>query len=451
MSAPVNESLIASMLRQAGDVDIETFVMGMTPSERQHILESWDLWALPHQRMPEGKWRRWILRGGRGSGKSAAAHNTIHKVARNKKALGTGIIGIVGRTHDDVRLVNVLDKDTGILATAPSDFKPTWQPGYGILTWPNGVVGRVFSGDALEAIRGNNIAFLLADELQSYPHGEENWFAIVEPAVRVGRAQIMITMTPKTMRWLRELEAEEGSIRTGARMYDNPFLKADYKAGMERAYAGRELAKQELDGDFIEKIRGALLDYATIHQARVPFAPKVFKQIIVSVDPSVTDGEASDETGIIVYGHTADDQGYPLTDESGKFDIDSGAWARKVVDVYRQWSATKVVMESNNGGKHLSATIHAVDRSVPVELVNATVSKQTRADPIAQLYRSGRIHHVGDARRWQALEDQWSSWVPGEGRSPNNLDALVWAATYCHIADTNARTPTSCMNLLGRR
>jgi phage terminase large subunit-like protein len=445
-----SESVIASMLRQAGDVDVETFVRSMSPAERQHILESWDLWALPHQRMPAGKWRRWILRGGRGSGKSAAAHNTIHKVARNKKALGTGIIGIVGRTHDDVRLVNVLDKDTGILATAPSDFKPTWAPGYGILTWPNGVTARVFSGDALEAIRGNNIAFLLADELQSYPNGEENWFSIVEPAVRVGRSQIMITMTPKTMRWLRELEAMDGSIRTGARMYDNPFLPADYKASMERAYAGRELEKQELGGEYIEKIAGALLDYATIHAHRVPFSPHTFKQVVVAVDPAVTDGEQSDDTGIIVYGHTADDQGYPLADESGKYDIDSGAWARKVVDVYRQWDAHKVIMEANNGGKHLSATIHAVDRSVPVELVTATVGKRTRAEPIAQLYRSGRIHHVGDARMWQALEDQWTSWVPGEGKSPNNLDAEVWAATYCHLANVEP-TPSSCRNLLGRR
>jgi phage terminase large subunit-like protein len=382
---------------------------------------------------------------------STCAHNTIHRVARDKRRIGRGIIGIVGRTHDDVRLLNVMDKDTGILATAPKDFTPHWQPGPGILTWPNGVIGRVFSADSPEAIRGNNIAWLLADELQSWPNAEATWWAIIEPAVRVGRQQIMITLTPKPQRWLRELENMPGSVRTGARMYDNPFLTADYKASMELAYAGRELGRQELDGEFIDQVRGACLDFATIAGCHVHAAPKEFKQIVVAVDPAVDDGETSDDTGIIVYGHTADDHGYALDDQSGKYDIASGEWARHVVEVYRRWRATVVVAEINNGGKHIEQSIRAIDKSIPFVNVRASDSKRTRAEPIGQLYRRGMIHHVGDKRRWTALEDQWTTWIPGEGKSPNNLDALVWAATYCHIADSVKKAPTPCNALLGRR
>jgi phage terminase large subunit-like protein len=449
LSAPKPEPLIKTMMREAGFPDIASFVASLKPVERIAVYESWDLWALPHQRMPAGKWRRWVCRGGRGSGKSSGANNTVHKVARDKKRMGTGIIGIVGRTHDDVRLVNVGDPATGILATAPADFRPKWQPGPGLLTWPNGVVGRVFSADAPEAIRGNNFAWLLADEVQSWPNGETTWWSVIEPAVRVGRSQIMITMTPKPLRWLRELEAMDDTVRTGGSTYSNPFLAREAVTAFERAYAGGDLAKQEIGGDYIEHIKGALLDYATIHGYRVPFAPKMFKQIVVAVDPAVTAAEESDDTGIIVYGHTADDQGYPLADESGKYDIVSGEWADKVVQVYRDWDASIIVGEVNNGGDFIEASIRALDKSIPYRKVHATQNKQTRAGPVGQLYRTGRIHHVGDGRKWQSLEDQLTTWIPGEGKSPNNLDALVWAATHCHIQEDAKPQGSSCIGLLG--
>jgi phage terminase large subunit-like protein len=453
LSAPKPEPMIRTMMRDAGFPDVASFVASLKPVERVAIYEAWDLWALPHQRMPAGKWRRWKLRGGRGMGKTTAANNTLHQVARNKKALGTGIIGIIGRTHDDVRIVNVCDPGTGILATAPSDFRPKWQPGPGILTWPNGVIGRVFSADAPDSIRGNNFAWLLADELQSWPNGEKTWWEIVEPAVRVGRAQIMITCTPKPMKWLRDLESmtdpDNRTIRTGGSTYSNPFLTREALSSYEHAYAGREIGKQELGGEYIEQVRGALLTYAAINGGRVPVAPRDFKQIIIAVDPAVTNTEESDETGIIVYGHTADDQGYVLADESGKFDIESGEWAERVVQLYREWGATLIIVEANNGGDHIGGSLMAIDRSIPYEKKTATKSKEARALPVSMLYKRGRIHHIGNPNRFTKLEHEWTNWVPGEGKSPNRLDALVWAATHCHIQEDAKPQGASCIGLLG--
>lgn len=447
MTAQISEADLREMLRGA---DVEALVQGMTPAERLSLLEAWDLWARPHQRMPLGKWRRWICRGGRGSGKSTTGSNTLHKVARDKRSLGTGTIGIVGRTHDDVRITTVCDPATGILATAPRNFKPQWQPGPGILTWPNGVRARVFSGDAPEAIRGNNFAFLWAEELQSWPNAEETWHTIVEPAVRIARAQILITMTPKPLRWLRELEAMEGSVRTGARMYDNIFLDREFLSAIERAYVGTPLEKQEIGGDYIEQVRGALCSLEKIAANRVPFAPRDFTKIVVAVDPAVTNTEQSDETGVIVYGVTAHDHGYPLADESGKFDIVNGEWAEHVVDVFRRWQASMVVAEVNNGGDFVEAGLRAIDKSIPYSKVTASRGKMIRAEPIGALYKTNRIHHVGDGRLWQPLEDELTTWIPGEGKSPNRLDALVWAATFCHITETEPQG-SSCANLLGNR
>lgn len=430
--------------------DVHALVDGMIRSEKLGLASSWDLWAMPHQRMPPGKWRRWILRGGRGSGKSLAANNTLHMVARDRKRVGRGVLAIVGRTHDDVRTNNVLDPETGVLATAPPGFKPTWRPGPGILEWPNGVICYVLSGDAPASIRGKNISFLVADELPEWPDSETTWFEILEPAVRKGCAQIMVCMTPKPLPWLRELERDPGTVVTGASTFDNVFLAKSALDSFLVAYEGKEIAAQELRGEYIDKIGGALLSCATIERNRVRSAPTDFVRVVVAVDPAVTSGVSSDETGIIVYGVTADDHGWVLADESGKFEIVSGAWAEHVVKVYREWNADVVIGEVNNGGDFVEASIRAVDKSIPFNQVRASRGKEVRADPVATLYQRGMIHHVGAPTKFKALEEQWISWIPGHGKSPNRIDAVVWAATWAHIDKAAPKPkPIGIVGMLG--
>lgn len=429
--------------------DVRKLVEGLTQGELQALLNSWDLWALPHQRMPEGKWRRWVLRGGRGSGKSAAAHNTLHKVARDRKRVGRGVLAIVGRTHTDVRTNNILDPESGVLATAPPDFKPEWSDHKGILRWPNGVICYVLSGDAPGSLRGKNISFLVADELPEWPHSERTWFEELEPAVRKGAAQIMITMTPKPLPWLRKLEAEAGTVVTGASTFANPFLAQSALDSFVSAYAGKEIGRQELGGEYIDRIQGTLLAYARIEANRIFKHPRL-RQIIVAVDPATTSTSESDETGIIVYGVDDDDHGYVLEDASGKYEITSGAWAQRVVEVFRKWEARTVVVEANNGGDHLIAGLRAVDRSLPCIKVHASVNKETRADPVATLYETGRIHHVGLPGQFKKLEEEWTTWIPGQGKSPNRIDAVVWAATHSHIVGATPASKKSFLGLAGK-
>ena len=67
------------------------------------------------------------------------------------------------------------------------------------------------------------------------------------------------------------------------------------------------------------------------------------------------------------------------------------------------------------------------NKFISYESVRATRGKEVRAEPVADLYRRGYVHHVGD---FPELEDELTTWVPGEGRSPNRLDALVWGIIY---------------------
>lgn len=414
--------------------DVRRFLGKMHNRELAQLFNAWDDWAMPHQRMPAGAWRQWIIRAGRGSGKSAAAHNMLHKVARDPKLRGRGTLALIGRTHSDVRANNILDPESGVLATAPIGFRPTFQDQKGILTWPNGAICYVLSGDAPASIRGKNLSFAVCDELPEWPDSEITWFEILQPAVRKGAARIMVTMTPKPLAWLQELEKDADTVVTRATTYDNAFLADSALKAFERAYANKgEAAKQELYAEFIDNIRGALLTFKCINENRRMVAPKM-KRIVIAVDPATTNTKESDETGIIVYGEGVDGHGYVLADESGKFDISSGQWATKVCELRSKWNADMVVAEVNNGGDFVEATLRAVDRSIPYTKVNASKGKEVRADPVATLYEIGKVHHVGTHDKFRQLETEWYSWIPGSRKSPNRLDAVVWAATYCHLS-----------------
>jgi predicted phage terminase large subunit-like protein len=157
---------------------------------------------------------------------------------------------------------------------------------------------------------------------------------------------------------------------------------------------------------------------------------------VVAVDPAISANPESDETGIVaaaIQGVGKGAHGYVLRDLSGRYS--PNAWAKKAVDLYRELGADRIVAEGNQGGEMVRQTLKSVDANVPVKIVHASRGKQARAEPVAALYEEGRIHHVGAL---QGLEDQMTSWVPGEGDSPDRVDALVWAMTELMLSGSQA-------------
>jgi len=91
--------------------------------------------------------------------------------------------------------------------------------------------------------------------------------------------------------------------------------------------------------------------------------------------------------------------------------------------------SSDLVAEVNQGGDMVKTIIAQVDNTVPVKSVRATRGKWVRAEPIAALYAQGKVHHVGALMQ---LEDQMcdlTSNGKSGGRSPDRVDALVWALT----------------------
>ena len=156
-------------------------------------------------------------------------------------------------------------------------------------------------------------------------------------------------------------------------------------------------------------------------------APEL-QRIVVAVDPPVTATANSDACGIVVAGIGPDRRAYVIADRTVQ-GREPHLWARAVIAAYKDFIADRVVAETNQGGDLVETILRHADDSVRVRQVKATRGKWLRAEPVAALYAEGRVAHVG---RFDALEDQMCAFgADGRvaGKSPDRLDALVWALT----------------------
>jgi phage terminase large subunit-like protein len=282
------------------------------------------------------------------------------------------------------------------------------------------------STDNPDRLRGPNIGWFYLDEAAMMPI--EAWNIMIG-RLRLGPGKGWATSTPRGMNWLQRtfsMNEDYEIIRSSTR--DNPYLPAGFIDSLMQTYSTR-LIRQEVEGEFIEDVEGALWTYGTIDSSRVSVAPAELAQVVVAVDPAISQHEESDETGIVVVGKDAAGEGYVLADYSGKYSPDG--WARKAVWALAEHKANSIVIEKNQGGDMVKHTIRTVDKAAPVVEVHASRGKYLRAEPVAALYEQGRVHHVGT---YPKLEEQMTTYVPGLAISPDRLDAAVHGFTQILLA-----------------
>lgn len=404
----------------------------MPPREAQALLYDWaGLWARPKQLPPAGDWRVWLVLAGRGFGKTRLGAEWVRAQAEQHPGCR---IALVGRTAADVRDV-IVEGESGLLAVCPPWCRPVYEPSRRQLIWPNGAIAKTYSADEPDLLRGPQHHAALADELAAWKRVDETWSNLMF-GLRLGAApRVVITTTPRPIRLLRELRSDPGTRVTAGSTYENrENLAAPFLEQIVTKYEGTRLGRQELQGELLEDVPGALWQRQQIDALRVQRAPQL-RRVVVAIDPAVTSGEDSDQTGIVAVGKAEDGQLYVLADRTCR--ESPAAWARRAIDLYRELRADRIVAEVNNGGDLVEATLRAVDRSIPYTAVHASRGKRSRAEPIAALYEQGRVHHVG---AFDALEDQMCMYTPdGFDGSPDHVDALVWAATEL---TANAGPPT---------
>lgn len=422
----------------------------MSPEEREEALSqlspaalaklkyNWKFWARPNQLEPDGRWTTWLILAGRGFGKTRVGAETIRSWVCGDTPLSPGRcsrIALVAETAADARDVMVLG-ESGIIANHPKDFRPEWSPTNRCLTWPNGAKAWTYNATEPDQLRGPQHDGAWTDELAKFQYAQETWDQL-QFGLRLGEhPRQIVTTTPRPIPIIRKLINDPDCVVTRGRTYDNaanlasPFLKQ-----IEERYGGTRLGRQELEGEVLDDMPGALWHRELIDSARKPEAPEL-ERIIVAVDPAATSGEEADETGIVAVGFARDldgnQRGYVLADRSLRGTPEE--WARAAVNLYHELDADRIVAEKNQGGEMVSAVLKTVDRDVPITLVSATRGKVVRAEPVSALYEQGRVHHVG---RLDKLEDQMCLFTRDADRSPGNspdrVDALVWGLT--HIFD----------------
>ncbi len=415
--------------------ELATLVAGLSEEDLSFLLGDWQIWArddqLPPVLTPLGaEWRVWVILGGRGAGKTRAGAEWVRA-----KALGiapvasqpAARIALVGETIGDVRRVMV-EGVSGLLAVHNDHERPRFEASKGQVVWPNGAVAEIFSAESPDGLRGPQFTAAWCDELCKWRNAEATW-DMLQFALRLGEVpQAVVTTTPRPLPLLKSILADAATVVTRAATSDNADnLAPSFVVEMQRRYQGSLLGRQELDGEIIENFAGGLWRRDWIEDQRIDEAPEL-KTIVVAVDPPVTATAQSDACGIVVAGRGEDGRVYVIDDRTlqGR---EPNVWARAARAAYRDHNADRVVAEVNQGGDLVVTVLKQIDAAMPVRTVRATRGKWLRAEPVAALYAEGRVVHVG---RFNELEEQLCAFgTDGRvgGRSPDRLDALVWAVT----------------------
>ncbi|MGD9828788.1 MAG: DNA-packaging protein [Hyphomicrobiaceae bacterium] len=437
-------SLRAALRACARNGILDEIVTSLPASDVEALVHDWLVWARDDQLPPAATatgetWRTWLVLGGRGAGKTRAGAEWIRAQALGLAPLAVEPatrIALVGETLDQVRSV-MIDGVSGLLAIHPPHQRPVYEATKRRLIWPNGAIAQLFSGDDPDSLRGPQFAVAWCDEIAKWRHASEA-FDMLQFALRLGSSPCqVVTTTPRPLPLIKRLLADPTTVVSRSRTSDNAGnLAPDFLSEMRRRYGDSRLGRQELDGEVIEERDDALWRRDWIERLRLERPPELGR-IVVAVDPPVTSGGSADACGIVVAGLGVDGRGYVLADRTVQ-GRQPHVWARAAVAAFHDYSADRIVAEVNQGGELVGLVLRQVEEGLPIRLVRASRGKWLRAEPVAALYAEGRVAHVGE---WPDLERQMTEFGPGGlsgGRSPDRLDALVWALTELMIAPAPA-------------
>ena len=368
-------------------------------------------------------WRVWSLIAGRGFGKTRVGAEWVWARAR---AMPEARIALVAASRDEVARVMV-EGESGLLSVARSDEEARWLSSRGIVAFPTGARAFAYTAERPGTLRGPQHHFAWADELAKWPRGDQTWDNLML-GLRLGdRPRTVVTTTPGPAPLVKRVLAMPGAVHTRGRTRDNPHLPSDFLEAVTAMYGGTRLGRQELDGQIVDEIAGALWTREMLEAARTAAPLPVLERVVVGVDPPAS--STGDACGIVVCGAAADGIVYVLGDHSLAGMRPEG-WARRVADVAAEWGAGKVVAEKNQGGEMVDAVLRGADVALPVKLVHARHGEGVRAEPVALRFETGRARLAG---AFPELEDELCaltySGFQGAGGSPDRADAMIWAMT----------------------
>lgn len=418
-------------LLSLGEAERRAAIEELAPEEQRELRHHWCLYARSGQVPPDADWRTWLILAGRGFGKTRAGAEWVRALAEADPGVR---VALVGATLAEARAVMV-EGESGVMAVCPPGRRPAFEPSLRRLTWPNGAQATLYSAGEPEALRGPQHTHAWCDEIAKWENtsaqAERCWDNLLL-GLRLGeRPRCLATTTPRAVPLVRRLLDERGETVavTGGRTEENlTNLPARFWRDMRRRYGRSLLARQELDGELIADLPGALWTRGLLESCRETGPTADAVRIVIGVDPPASAG--GDECGIVVCALGADGIGRVMADATIR-KATPERWARAVAGAAAAWNADRVVAEANQGGDMVASVLRAAEIALPLRLVHARKGKAARAEPVAALYEAGRVRHAG---MFPSLEDQLCGLMAGgryegPGRSPDRADALVWALT----------------------
>jgi phage terminase large subunit-like protein len=454
--------------------DLVEFLLSLPPEDRAaEVLKlgfteadafdrDWDSWAHGGQKDPEtapdgAPWSVWVVKGGRGFGKTMTGSSWIARAVAEAEAPLR--IALVGATLAEARKVMVEGK-SGLMEVAGPWIRE-WSPSLGILKFRTGSEAALFSGHSPELLRGPEHHIAWCDELAKWEKPGETW-DMLQLGLRLGtRPRALVTTTPRSGPHLRRIMESPRCAVTGGPTSANPHLSDLWQQAMVDLYAGTRLGRQELEGELLTDTPGALWSVELLERCRIlpgtgrgtaqsavegescqvlsplrqPSAATSpsrggsgapFTRTIIAVDPPAADGTC----GIVACARDGEGRAHVLADHSVAGRSPEG-WARAVADAARIHGTNEVVAEQNQGGKMVAAVLRTADPSLRVKLVTATVGKSERAAPVAMLFEAGKVVLHGS---FPELEAELMGMIAGgdyegPGTSPDRADAMVWGLT----------------------
>jgi phage terminase large subunit-like protein len=394
---------------------------------------------------PGTDWFSWFLSGGRGSGKTRTGAEYARRMSER-----VGRMALIAPTGADVR-DTMIEGESGlqyVCSVAGQGMK--WEPSKRRITFDNGCIATTFSGEEPDRLRGPQHGFAWLDEPAHMPLIEEVWSNLMF-GLRLGRRpHVVLTSTPLPTKWVREIQGKEKTRVVRVSTYANlDNLAPNFREEVVAQYEGTRKGRQELYGELLLDVEGALWQEEYLHHFGATEAQPDFDRIVVAIDPAGSQNKRSDETGIVAAARLGKD-GHVLRDASGKYSPQG--WARMALSIYRDLDADAIVAEKNFGGDMVRKVIETEAEAMGIQpriiVKQAMRSKQLRAEPIVGLYEQNRVYHWGNLAE---LENEMLTWIPGTGPSPNRVDALVWALDELITATSIGRIRSARGGTIRRR
>ncbi len=422
-------------------------------AERLRVGASWEagicrpysVYAREKQRIPFGEeWFLYLFVTGRGIGKTWTLSGTgVSKWKANEWRR----TAIIAPTQDDVRKWVSEDDESGIMAMC-------YAEGLGVhyssanmrLSFDSGAKAYLYSAEKGGKLRNKQHDSALLDEMREWVDlsgvydnlirglrlgRDPRMIGATTPPGVVGESKVGAKVQAANKKFIRKLmERESTRIVTGSSMENVDNLSPVYYAEAIEPYIGTRVGRQEVDGEFIDEVEGALLKPSDFDRLRVKPSevPDDLVRVAVSVDPPGTSTNESSEAGVLSMAVSGPVNGgkphaYLLDDVSGH--MSPTEWARAAAKLYHQRKADVVFGEVNHGGDMVKSTLRSYDDSLVVQQIRASRGKHVRVAPAIGMVEQGRVHHVGE---FPVLEEQLCSFTDagyfGVG-SPDRADA--WA------------------------